>query len=898
MDMAESEYLAHYGILRRSGRYPWGSGGSQSSRNKSFLQIVDDLRKQGFSEVDIAKQFDITTTQLRAAKTIAKTEQQNAKIAMAQRLKEKGYSNGAIAQRMNLPSESSVRALLAPGVSDRNRVLKTTANMLKEQVAQKTYLDVGSGVENLIGVTRTKLDAAIALLKEEGYELHPVKIRQAGTGLFTNYKVLVPPGITSSDVYRNRDFIRTIQEFSEDGGLTFLGIHPPLSISSKRVGIAYKEDGGDQADGVIFVRPGVKDVSIGNAHYAQVRIMVDGSHYLKGMAVYKEDLPAGVDLLFNTNKSDTGSKHDAMKAIKDDPDNPFGATIRQITGVDSKGNVKITSAMNIVGTKEGAGEEGSWDTWSKSLSSQFLSKQSPALAKSQLDMSYESRKSQLDEILALTNPAVKRKLLMEFADEADSSAVHLHAAQLPRQANRVILPINSMKPGEVYAPSFRNGERVALIRHPHGGTFEIPELTVNNKNPEAIRIIGNDPNKTDAIGIHHSVAKRLSGADFDGDTVLVIPNNEGRVKSTPALEGLKDFDTNQYRLDSNSPIPRMTSSQKQKEMGNVSNLITDMTIKAANTTELARAIRHSMVVIDAEKHHLDWKRSAQENGIASLKEKYQGGKRKGASTLISRATSEKRVVERRARRASEGGPIDVATGRKVFVPTGRMITDRRGRLVPATFKSTKLAETTDAHTLVSDKGGTRVEHIYADHSNRLKTLANEARKAAVAVRPAQTSVSAKTHYSSEVASLESKLNAALRNRPLERQAQVFARAKYLEKIRSNPEMDDATLKKIKFQALQAARNRVGAKAIRIEITDREWEAIQAGAISNNKLKQILDKADPQRVKELATPRTRLLMTGTKLSRARGMASLGYTQAEIADALGVSLTTLKNSLGGG
>ena len=75
-------------------------------------------------------------------------------------------------------------------------------------------------------------------------------------------------------------------------------------------------------------------------------------------------------------------------------------------------------------------------------------------------------------------------------------------------------------------------------------------------------------------------------------------------------------------------------------MGRISNLITDMTLKDATEDELARAVRYSNTVIDAEKHHLDYKKSYSDNNIAELKEKYQGRYTKtgkyseGASTLI------------------------------------------------------------------------------------------------------------------------------------------------------------------------------------------------------------------------------------------------------------------------
>lgn len=875
----EADYLMHYGILRRSGRYPWGSGENPSSHNKKLLDHIAKLKAQGLTEAEIARGLGMTTTELRAEKVIAKAEQKQADIAMATRLKEKGYSNVAIGERMGL-NESSVRALLTDHANDKSDILTSTSNMLKEQVEQKGYIDIGAGVENHLGISQTRLGTAVAVLKQEGYTVHYVKVEQLGTGQFTTIKVLAKPDTTYSEVYKNRDKINQITDFSEDGGRTYLGLQPPLSISSKRLSVRYAEDGGADADGVVYVRPGVKDLTLGGANYAQVRISVDGTHFIKGMAMYKDDLPAGVDLMFNTNKRNTGNKLDALKAMKDDPDNPFGAVVRQL--VDKNG--KVRSAMNIVN------EEGDWENWAKSLSSQMLSKQSPVLAKSQLDMTYSRKKAEFDEIMALTNPAVRKRLLASFADDADSSAVHLKAAALPRQGSHVILPVNSLKATEIYAPNYRNGEKVVLVRYPHGGVFEIPELTVNNNHSIAKRLLGN---ARDAVGINAKVAERLSGADFDGDTVLVIPNNNRRVKTSPALEGLKNFDP-KTSYPAYEGMKTISPRTKQVEMGVVSNLITDMTIRGASDSEIARAVRHSMVVIDSEKHKLNYKQSAIDNGIAQLKAKYQGGARKGASTLISRATSEIRIDERKPRSASKGGPIDKATGKKMYEKTGASYVDASGKTVRRTQKSQKLYEADDAYSLSS---GTPIERVYADHSNRLKSLANTARREAVNTKSLVYSPSARSTYNKEVATLNSKLNVALKNRPLERQAQVLANAVVNAKKQAHPDLTQAELKKIKAQALAEARSRTGAKKQQIVITAKEWEAIQAGAIRNNKLLEILSNADLDQIKQLATPKTRTTMTASKVARAKAMIANGYSQAEVADALGVSVSTLKNGLDG-
>jgi hypothetical protein len=872
----QEEDLLHYGILRRSGRYPWGSGGTQNTRNKQFLDYVSELRSKGLSESEVARGLGVSITELRAAKSIATNEQRQADIAMAQRLKDKGLSNVAIGERMG-KNESTVRSLLAPGAKDKADILKSTADMLKAEVAEKGYLDVGTGVESFInvagrnGVSATRLATAVAMLREEGYAYHTVKFKQVGTGLETTVKVLAAPGVTQREVFLNRDKIKFIGSFSDNGGRAYGKAQDPISISPKRLDIKYKEDGGAEADGVVFVRPGVKDVSLGGAKYAQVRIKVGDDHYIKGMAVYKDDLPDGVDLQFNTNKAKTGNKLDALKPLdKENPELPFGTIVRQIGDNIGTPNGKVTSAMNIVY------DEGNWEQWSKTLSSQMLSKQSPALVRSQLDLTYEQRKTQHEQIKSLTNPVVRKRLLEDFAAGTDAAAVHLKAAALPQQATHVILPISKIEPTQIYAPNYANGSRVVLIRHPHGGPFEIPELVVNNRNAEGRSLLGNS---RDAIGIHHSVAERLSGADFDGDTVLVIPNNQRRVRSDPALADLKGFDP-RSSYPGYDGMKKMTNTQT--EMGKISNLITDMSLRQAPPSELARAVKHSMVVIDAEKHGLNYKQSYNDLGIKQLKQKYQSG---GASTLISRAKSRLDVPERKPRTIGKGGPIDPNTGELRFEPTNR-INFRTGKR--ATTRTTKLAEARDAHTLSS---GTPVERIYANHSNRLKALGNQARLDALRTPTPKQSPSARKTYAKQVESLEAKLALAIKNRPLERQAQLIANASIKAKRDYNPNMDADTLKKLKFQALTEARNRTGAGKQRIKITPDEWEAVQANAISASKLNDILNNADMDLVKDLATPKNTKLMTTTKTNRAQAMLASGYTRSEVASALGVSLSTL-------
>lgn len=892
-------YLAHIGVLHKSGRYPWGSGKNPHQRNRQFLDIVEQHRKDGMSDTDIAKAYDMSTTQLRALKSIAKNQQRAAQVAQAQRLKATDMSNVAIGKEMGIP-ESSVRSLLNPALQEKNDILATTASMLRDNVNTAGPTDVGIGVEAHLGISKEKLATAVEMLREEGYELINIQTPQLGTNKKTLVKVLAPPGTTYKDIVTDTGQIRQLKQvssYSEDGGRSFEKVdRTPASISSKRLAVKYKEEGGDQADGVIYLRPGVPDISLNGARYVQTRIAVDGTHYLKGMAMYRDDLPDGVDLMFNTAKSNTGNKLDALKKMKDDVDLPFGSIVRQQHYVDGSGKRKL-SAINIVN------DESDWDDWSRNLSSQMLSKQKPELARQQLDLTFQNKKAQFDEIMSLTNPAVKRKLLEEFADSADAASVHLKAAALPKQKTHVILPFSSLKEDEIYAPGYDDGSRVVLVRYPHGGIFEIPELTVNNRSRTIKGVLGN---AAAAVGIHPKVAERLSGADFDGDTVLVIPNKPTgphSIKTSAALPELKNFDPkSMYPKYEGMKVMRNT----QQEMGAISNLITDMTIMGASHAELARAVRHSMVVIDAEKHELNYKQSAKDHQISLLKEKYQAketGPAGGAATLISRASAEIRVGVRKPRPMGKGGPIDEKTGEKVYEYSGdsyvrRTVSKRTGvvteKTIPKTESSTRMAEVRDARDLVS-KDGTVMERIYADHANRLKALANTARKETLDIKSTPYSPSAKTAYSKEVASLERKLLEAQRNAPLERQAQLIGNSVVRAKVQANPGLTSSEVKKIKGRALMDAREAVEARKQRIEITPTEWEAIQAGAITNHRLTEILRNADPEQVKQLALPRVNTVMNKTMLARAQSMAASGYTQKEIADQLGVPTSTLSTAL---
>lgn len=873
------DQLSHIGIIRRSGRYPWGSGENPYQRSVSFQGIIADLKKKGLSETEIAKSFGLTTTQLRATKSMAANERRSEEIARCLKLKEKGLSNVAIGKKLGLP-ESTVRNYLKPNADARKDTAQATAKLIKEAVDKHKYVEFGSGVESILGVSSTQLQTSVAMLESSGYRVEHAHIRQVGSKESTNIKVLVPESVTRRDLMEHLSDIHTLGVAVKPDG-TKLGIQKPQSIDSSRIKVRYGPEGGSDMDGVIQLRRGVPDLNLGHSNYAQVRIAVDGTHYLKGMAMYSDDMPKGIDVVFNTNKRRTADKKDAFKKLKDDPDNPFGAVIKRQVFFKDGGKEKL-SPLNIVN------EEGDWSSWSKTLSSQFLSKQSVHLAKQQLDKSVAEKKKAFDKIMSLDNPAVRKRLLSDFADSCDSDSVNLKAAALPRQKAQVILPVPSLKSTEVYAPNYRDGETVCLVRYPHGGTFEIPTLIVNNKHPGARKTLGK--NARDAIGIHPKVAERLSGADFDGDSVVVIPvNSQVKVKTSPPLKGLRGFDPKAAYPGYQGMKP-MTKQGKALQMGMVSNLITDMTLGGASSEEIARAVRHSMVVIDAEKHKLDWKTSEKDNGIADLKKKYQGGK--GSSTIISRARGPVYMDEVRLRKASEGGPIDKKTGAKVYVKTNREYVDKRtGKIIRAQTKAERLKFETDARKIMSpDKRP--MEQIYASYSNEMKALANKARREFIFTKISKKDPEASKKYAKEVQELKSAIKIASMNAPKERQAQIIANAVIRAKL-NGLDVSSEEYNKISRQAIKAARQRTGAsrKESLIELTARQWEAVQSGALAASVMEELVRYSDMERLKELSIPKAKQALSKTTEMRARAMASNGATTSEIADALGLSTSTV-------
>lgn len=908
----EGSVLEHYGTKRHSGRYPWGSGDNPYQSSGDFLSRVTELKGSGKTEREVLdiinselpKDYQLGTTEFRVAQRRAKHDRKQIQYDKIRSLQQDGKTATEIGREIGL-NESTVRSILTSGVTERVGRAEEIAKTLKDEVDRKGMIDISEGAERVLGVTEGQLDEAAYILEAEyGYKRYGVGVKNTtNPRQQTNTTVLAKPEFNQKYAYQHQDEIQALGDyhFDSDTGVA-RKLQRPSSLDSSRVAVRYAEDGGIDKDGVIEIRRGVADLDLGKSHYAQVRILVDSTHYLKGMAVYSDDLPEGKDIVFNTNKHKDvpmiGSKDNTvLKPIKSDPDNPFGAAIKangqsDYVGADGKRHLSPINKLK---------EEGDWDTMSRSVSSQFLSKQPAKLIENQLKLTVADYKEEYDEIMAYTNPTVKRKMLIDFADRCDGTAMTLKASAFPGQTSKVILPLTKIKDTEVYAPSYENGTKLALVRYPHAGTFEIPVVTVNNKIASARKNLGD---VQDAIGISSHVAERLSGADFDGDSVTCIPiSSKVNIKSTKPLRDLEGFDPKtEYAVPPGNPnhVKLMTKSDTQKEMGIISNLITDMTLRGAGEDELARAVKHSMVVIDAEKHGLDYKRSERENGIQELKQKWQirvddDGNEKygGASTLLSRRKQTVRVPERKG-----SVRIDPETGEKIYKESGRTYIDpKTGKVKRAETEVSRISVTDDVRSLSS---GTVQEDLYADFSNQLKTMANNARRESLRTGRLKYSPQAAKDYAEEVASIEKKMEAVTLNKPKERMAQRIANANVQAKIQSqglDPKKDKKEIRKLRAVEIERARNSVSANgsATKITFTDREWEAVQAGAISDTKLTKILNSTKSDEIVKRAMPKASTQLSSAKLGKAQAMLAAGYTYQQIADALNVPKSTIYDNL---
>ena len=178
----KGDALEHYGMPRRSGRYPWGSGDDPYQHGSvDFLTRVEALKKNGWTETadNIKKEFgeNVTLEDYRNEKSWCNYERRLRNVETAKAMIKDGKKVSEIGRIMGV-NESTVRSWLNPDSENRMKEAANTADFLKKKVEERGMIDVGDGVERELKVTRTRLDQALYKLKGEGYEVHGGRIDQ------------------------------------------------------------------------------------------------------------------------------------------------------------------------------------------------------------------------------------------------------------------------------------------------------------------------------------------------------------------------------------------------------------------------------------------------------------------------------------------------------------------------------------------------------------------------------------------------------------------------------------------------------------------------------------------------------------------------------------------------
>ena len=913
---------------------PWFEGFD----TKTIRDYASEL-KGIYTDKEIADGFGISIERLRQEKSKAYNRERIERHEKAMELKAQGLSRSEVARRLGV-TEGALRYQAKTDVKKKANKTYEIANLLMEICDKKQIIDVGEGAE--LGsmferCARTRFKNALSICEDNGYGNYVIKCPQMGSemGNSTKIQVLCAPGISRQEVKSRLADIQPIDDIEQDLNLSNAGIPPITWIDSSRIYVRYADspESGKDLDGLIQIRPGLRDLNLGACRYAQVRIAVDGSHYMKGICCYAPDIPYGYDVVYNSNKKRGAPKDKVFKPFNKikgtdmiDWENPFSATIKIESKLkyvpryykDEFGATHV-SPINVIY------EAGDWAAWRRNVSAQFLSKQQIPTVKRQLTLTVAERHVQLEILLSLTNPAVKKKLLYDFAEKCDRDAVELKATAFSGQQYYVLVPFPDLPVNRIYAPNYKDGTLVVLIRYPHAGPFEIPTLVVDNNLPRAKWVLGNAP---DAVGIHPSVAGILSGADFDGDFVVLIPLGNGvSVKTMLPLEKLNGYEPKELYSTVTDPVtgkkinPKtgkvvkiMTDKQTQTEMGLITNLIADMEIMGAPIEHIERAVKHSMCVIDAHKHELDYLQSYSDNGIAELKIYYQGAAKAGAATLITRAGSRADITYKKRSRHD-----DPETGEKIFTDAPRKFTGRDGKEREIKKHSTKMYENDDAFNLLSD-GQYPIEIVYGNFANEMKRLANLARKEAMACPKLVANPSAKKAFAPQLKSLEYKLDLAVANQTRERMAQLYTFCKFLEKLNENKfyisqlieEIDkDDTLTerkkkkkkrecykensldkeekdKIIQQYLIASRLRFNAHANLIKYTPEEWLAINSGAVSQTKFDKFYRYSDKDELKKLAMPKEEEIPSASKIEYILRLNAENFPTYEIAERVALSV----------
>lgn len=258
-DFYDEANLTHYGMPRRSGRYPWGSGDNPYQHSADFMARVQSLKKSNATAVDestgeiltgeraIAKIMGLSNTkELRVQYALAKDEKRTYDVQTAKSMRADGKSLNEIAKAMGFKNDSSVRSLLNDQSASKMNKSKKTADTLKQCLKEKlkddpkAVLDVGVGVERELGVSKEKLNEALYIMQQEGYQVWKGSVPQAtNPGKKTNLRIVGPEGTPKSAPF-DYEHIHSVSEYtSRDNGETFSKTKFPVSMDPKRLAIRY-----------------------------------------------------------------------------------------------------------------------------------------------------------------------------------------------------------------------------------------------------------------------------------------------------------------------------------------------------------------------------------------------------------------------------------------------------------------------------------------------------------------------------------------------------------------------------------------------------------------------------------------------------------------------------------
>ena len=246
-ELTDQEFLEHYGMPRRSGRYPWGSGEDPYQHSIDFIGRIDALKKKGWTETpeNIKKQFGLTTTEYSREKRLANNVRKMSQIKTAIRLRDKeGMGATEIGRKMGV-RESTVRGWFKQDEEGSVYQAKKTAEFLKDKVKEKGgMIDIGKNVEVELGISREKLDTAVLMLEKQGYHRYVGRVPQhTNVNQKTTQIVLAAPERKHAEIFKY-DKVKTINDYvSKDNGETFeKKFTYPSSMDSKRLKVRYADD--------------------------------------------------------------------------------------------------------------------------------------------------------------------------------------------------------------------------------------------------------------------------------------------------------------------------------------------------------------------------------------------------------------------------------------------------------------------------------------------------------------------------------------------------------------------------------------------------------------------------------------------------------------------------------